>query len=49
MGMQHGAAGAPKWTVEQMLDYFPRLEERRNTRAGSLSGGVRCSAIRSCC
>jgi branched-chain amino acid transport system ATP-binding protein len=28
-----------QWTIEQMFDYFPRLKERRNTRAGSLSGG----------
>jgi branched-chain amino acid transport system ATP-binding protein len=39
MGVQRGAPGATKWTVEQMFDYFPRLKERRNTRAGSLSGG----------
>ncbi|MBB4105327.1 branched-chain amino acid transport system ATP-binding protein [Rhizobium borbori] len=39
MGVQRGASGATKWTVEQMFDYFPRLKERRNTRAGSLSGG----------
>ena len=28
-----------RWTIEQMFDYFPRLKERRNTKAGSLSGG----------
>jgi branched-chain amino acid transport system ATP-binding protein len=39
MGVQTGAEGAPKWTTEQMFDYFPRLKERRNTLAGSLSGG----------
>ena len=39
MGEQSGAPGAPRWTVAQMFDYFPRLKERRNTRAGSLSGG----------
>ncbi|MCX8999368.1 ABC transporter ATP-binding protein [Rhizobiaceae bacterium BDR2-2] len=39
MGLQRGAPGATKWTVDQMFDYFPRLKERRNTRAGSLSGG----------
>lgn len=39
MGRQRGAPGATKWSVEQMFDYFPRLKERRNTRAGSLSGG----------
>ena len=39
MGEQPAAAGVPRWTVAQMFDYFPRLRERRNTRAGSLSGG----------
>ncbi len=39
MGEQKGATGASNWTVQQMFDYFPRLKERRNTRAGSLSGG----------
>jgi len=39
MGMQPGHGDAPKWTVEQMFDFFPRLKERRNTRAGNLSGG----------
>lgn len=39
MGRQNGPEGSTKWTVDQMLTYFPRLKERRNTRAGSLSGG----------
>lgn len=39
MGEQAGVAGAARWSVEQMFAYFPRLRERRNTRAGSLSGG----------
>ncbi|WP_281981899.1 ABC transporter ATP-binding protein [Thalassorhabdomicrobium marinisediminis] len=39
MGRQNGPEGAPKWDTEQMFTYFPRLKERRNTRAGSLSGG----------
>lgn len=39
MGEQPAAPGATQWTVEQMFDYFPRLKERRNTVAGSLSGG----------
>ena len=39
MGEQPGPPGATTWTVEQMFDYFPRLKERRNTKAGSLSGG----------
>lgn len=39
MGRQNGPEGATKWAVDQMFAYFPRLKERRNTRAGSLSGG----------
>ncbi|MEF7617254.1 ABC transporter ATP-binding protein [Aquincola sp. MAHUQ-54] len=39
MGEQAPAGGAPRWTLAQMFDYFPRLRERRNTKAGSLSGG----------
>jgi branched-chain amino acid transport system ATP-binding protein len=39
MGEQRPTPGATQWTVEQMFDYFPRLKERRNTKAGSLSGG----------
>ncbi|WP_113910543.1 ABC transporter ATP-binding protein [Roseovarius dicentrarchi] len=39
MGQQKGPEGATKWTVDQMFTYFPRLKERRNTRAGSISGG----------
>jgi branched-chain amino acid transport system ATP-binding protein len=39
MGEQPPVPGAPRWTVEQMFDYFPRLKERRHTKAGSLSGG----------
>lgn len=39
MGEQTPVAGAPRWTVAQMFDYFPRLKERRHTKAGSLSGG----------
>lgn len=39
MGEQTPVAGALRWTMQQMFDYFPRLKERRNTRAGSLSGG----------
>lgn len=39
MGEQPAAAGATQWTADQMFDYFPRLKERRNTKAGSLSGG----------
>ena len=39
MGEQSTVSGAVTWTIEQMFDYFPRLKERRNTKAGSLSGG----------
>ena len=39
MGKQPAVQGAVQWTIEQMFDYFPRLKERRNTKAGSLSGG----------
>ena len=39
MGEQPATSGATRWTMEQMFDYFPRLKERRNTRAGNLSGG----------
>ncbi|MFT0548907.1 ABC transporter ATP-binding protein [Allopusillimonas ginsengisoli] len=39
MGMQRAREGVPKWTVEEMFDYFPRIKERRNTLAGNLSGG----------
>jgi branched-chain amino acid transport system ATP-binding protein len=39
MGEQPAAAGATRWAVDDMFAYFPRLKERRNTRAGSLSGG----------
>ncbi len=39
MGEQTARAGRVQWSAEQMFDYFPRLTERRNTKAGSLSGG----------
>lgn len=39
MGEQPPSEGAPRWTLAQMFDYFPRLNERRHTLAGSLSGG----------
>ena len=39
MGEQPPVEGAQRWTFEQMFDYFPRLKERRRTKAGSLSGG----------
>ncbi|MBL0727623.1 ABC transporter ATP-binding protein [Piscinibacter sp. HJYY11] len=39
MGEQPPVEGAQRWSIEQMFDYFPRLKERRRTKAGSLSGG----------
>ena len=39
MGEQSAAPGAARWTFDDMFAYFPRLRERRNTKAGSLSGG----------
>lgn len=39
MGEQPAVAGAVRWSVAQMFDWFPRLKERRGTKAGSLSGG----------
>lgn len=39
MGEQSATSGATCWTVEDMFTYFPRLKERRHTKAGSLSGG----------
>jgi branched-chain amino acid transport system ATP-binding protein len=39
LGEQPAVAGAPRWNLAQMFDYFPRLKERRHTKAGSLSGG----------
>ncbi|KQU64562.1 MULTISPECIES: ABC transporter ATP-binding protein [unclassified Rhizobacter] len=39
MGQQPPVAGAVRWSIAQMFDYFPRLKERRGTKAGSLSGG----------
>ena len=29
----------PKWAIEDMYAYFPRLKERETTKAGNLSGG----------
>jgi branched-chain amino acid transport system ATP-binding protein len=39
MGEQRAQPGAAQWSIEQMFDYFPRLKDRRNIKAGSLSGG----------
>lgn len=39
MGVLPGVEGAPRWTMEDMYTYFPRLRERRNQKAGYMSGG----------
>ena len=39
MGEQAAVPGATQWVAEDMFNYFPHLRERRNTKAGSLSGG----------
>ena len=39
MGEQPAVPGATRWKVAEMFDYFPQLRERRDTKAGNLSGG----------
>lgn len=39
MGEQPAKPGATQWLVQDMYTYFPTLKDRRNTKAGSLSGG----------
>ncbi len=39
MGVLPGVDGAPRWTMEDMYTYFPRLRERRDQKAGYMSGG----------
>lgn len=39
VGQQSQRADAPLWTVDDMFDYFPRLRERYNQMAGTMSGG----------
>jgi branched-chain amino acid transport system ATP-binding protein len=39
MGEQAAAPSVAQWTFDDMFAWFPRLKERRNTKAGSLSGG----------
>ncbi|MFA7503393.1 MAG: ABC transporter ATP-binding protein [Burkholderiaceae bacterium] len=39
MGVQPAREGATHWEIPEMYTYFPRLVERRDTKAGNLSGG----------
>lgn len=39
MGQLRALPGRVAWTVDQMYEYFPRLYERKDTKAGKLSGG----------
>ena len=39
MGQKAARNGERAWTIEDMYAYFPRLQERRSTKAGDLSGG----------
>lgn len=39
LGLAPKRPNAPAWTIAEMYQYFPRLLERRTTKAGSLSGG----------
>lgn len=39
MPARRGSGGREDWTLERVFELFPRLRERSNQRAGSLSGG----------
>jgi len=39
IGIGKPKAGTPRWTIDEMYGYFPRLHERRGAKAGNLSGG----------
>lgn len=39
MGQKKPKGGAATWTMDELYALFPRLKERRNVRAGYLSGG----------
>jgi len=39
MAARHGVNGNHDWTYERVLDTFPRLKERFDQRAGTISGG----------
>lgn len=39
IGLAAQRADAKSWNLDEMYGYFPRLRERRNVKAGSISGG----------
>lgn len=39
IGMAAKSPGRKSWSQEDMFAYFPRLKERRNVKAGAISGG----------
>ncbi len=39
LGVSFQKSDRPRWSVDQMYDYFPRLKERRGVKAGDISGG----------
>ncbi|MGU3575019.1 ABC transporter ATP-binding protein [Brucellaceae bacterium C25G] len=39
IGMQPAKLGRAAWNLAELYDVFPRLKERRNVKAGFLSGG----------
>lgn len=39
MGLQPERPATPRWSIDDMYIYFPRLKERREQKAGNLSGG----------
>jgi branched-chain amino acid transport system ATP-binding protein len=39
VGRQRARQGTSLWTIDEMYRHFPRLSERRNQLAGTLSGG----------
>jgi branched-chain amino acid transport system ATP-binding protein len=39
LGVQPARPGTPIWTIAEMYDFFPALQQRRQAHAGALSGG----------
>lgn len=39
LGRQAPRSGAATWTIAEMYEFFPRLAERKNAFAGTMSGG----------